>query len=233
MKKKVLSLIICLSLMLSIAGLLAPEHINAAESEVSQDFVKDALAGRTVTLNINYQEQSFKIDKDEITKLTIKSGKFSADNTALTVKAVAYIDRKVATVKTTATIKFKVKNDEWTVKSVKFKGTSIYKIPMKGTWKGTYVANQGETSVKFKITKVAKDGTSTGKMIFGSTPDNKVPDGSYAIIGGYDKETGKVYFYGMEWIEQPDSSWYMIDFDCYPDLANEVLTGNYSLSVTK
>jgi len=240
--KKFLSFLLCLVLTVSFCGSLdakADETVEKIEtgSLVAEDMIKAGLAGYTVPVIVNGIEQRFELNASDITKIKMKSQKISKDGKTLTVKAQLYIDRKVATVKTTATAKLKLKNEVWKVKDVSFKGTSIYKIPLKGTWKGTYTASQGETAVTIKVNKISKDGYITKATFkFGSTPTNKVPEGSFKLTGGYDKTTGQVSFLGDEWIKKPQEIgrvWYTIDLICFVDLNKECLTGDYSVVLTK
>lgn len=206
----------------------------SAKFKVSSTSLKKSLNNYSIRVNVDNKEQRFVIKKKEISKVTVKSKKFSSDRKSVTVTAFVYVDRKVATVKARATIKYSLKKNKWKLSSVNISKASISSIPLRGTWTGTYVANQGQTKAVFVINSVSKDGYAAGILYFSGTPTNpKVPSGSYTVVGGYDKKTGKVSFTGDEWISQP-SGYTMVDFYGYLDLKNkEIREDNYSLSISK
>ena len=206
----------------------------APKFKVTNKQMKKAISGYSVNVTINGMNQRFAVKQSEITKLQVKSKKYSSDKKNVTVKAVAYIDREVAVIKSSVTIKYKLKGKKWKVSNVKFGKGSISKVQLKGEWIGTYVANQGQTKAHFVIDEVTKDGYASGTFYFSATPTNpKVPSGSYTVNGGYDKKTGKVTFVGEEWIEKPDT-YIIIDFYGYLDLKNKKIKSNtYSLDISK
>lgn len=174
------------------------------------------------------------VRSNEIKKFLVKSKQYSRDRKQMTVKATVYIDRKIAIVKTTATMKYSLKRNKWKLSSVKFGRASLSSVNLKGVWTGNYVAGQGETRARVAINQVSKDGYAAGKFYFSATPTNpKVPSGSYTIVGGYDKKTGKVTFAGDEWITKP-SGYDILDFYCYLDLRNKKIKSySNSLVLTK
>ena len=105
---------------------------------------------------------------------------------------------------------------------------------MKGTWKGTYVANQGQTKLVLKINAISKDCYLTsGTFNFSATPTNpNVPSGSYTLKGGYDKSTGKIALYGKKWIKRPNG-YNFVNLDIVVNLEEKKLDGNYSLDIKK
>lgn len=121
--------------------------------------------GYTLKVTVDNREQRFIVKTSEITKFTVKS---------------------------TAALKYKLKGNKWKISSVVFGKGSIYSVRLKGTWNGTYVAGQGQTKARIVISEVSKDGYAIGTFYFSATPTNpRVPSGSYSIMGGYDKKTGK------------------------------------------
>lgn len=230
--------IICLFLMCFLMSGLFPRAVietqAAVKFNVSANQMKKAINGYTVRVAVDNKEQRFIVKASEITKFTVKSKKYSSDKKKMTVKTIVYIDRKVATVKTTATLKYNLKGRKWKISSVTLGKGSISSVKLKGTWSGTYVAGQGQTTAKIVISEVSKDGYATGTFYFSATPTNpRVPSGSYTVMGGYDKKTGKVTFVGDEWINQP-SGYSMVDFYAYLDLRNKkIKSNNYSLVLSK
>lgn len=235
---KQLKRVLCLTLVILLTIGIFPGMTMSAQAatkfNVTAKQMMKALDGYSIKATINSKEQRFTVKQSEITKFTVKSKTYSLDKKAVTVKALTYINRTVATVKTTATMKYKLKGKKWKLSSVSFGATTIATINLKGTWKGTYVAGQGQTSAQFNIEEVSKDGFASGTFFFSPTPTNpKIPSGSYTITGGYDKATGKVTFASDEWISHPDG-YTLIDFYGYLDLKNKKIRSNeYSLSISK
>ncbi len=209
----------------------APLTVQAAPKfKVSNASLKKTLNNYSVRITIDQKEQRFVIQNKDITKLSVKSRKYSQGGKKVTVGATAYINRKIATVKTNVSITYVLKKNKWKLSSVKFGKASLSSVNLKGTWTGTYVAPQGQTKAKIVISRVSKDGYATGKFYFSATPTNpKVPSGSYTITGGYDKKTGKVTFAGDEWISRP-SGYDILDFYCYLDLKSKKIK-SYSNSL--
>lgn len=234
MKMKKVKKMICLCLAaLMLCSILpaAPLTVQAAPKfNVSNASLKKALNNYSIKITIDEKEQRFVIQNKEITKLSVKSRKYSQNGKKVTVAATVYINRKIATVKTTAYMTYSLKKNKWKLSSVNFGKASLSSVSLKGTWTGTYVGGQGQTKARFVINRVSKDGYATGKFYFSATPTNpKVPSGSYTIVGGYDKKTGKVTFAGEEWISQP-SGYSMLDFYCYLDLRSKKIK-SYSNSL--
>ena len=74
-----------------------------------------------------------------------------------------------------------------------------------GVWEGTYVGNQGETSLKLTF------GEGTATFEFGPTLTNKyVPRGSFLTLVEYDNQTGSIELKGVRWIDRP-LDYYMVD----------------------
>ncbi len=74
-----------------------------------------------------------------------------------------------------------------------------------GAWHGAYVATQGVTGVVVTVTPDSET-TFTGHFIFfrdPSTPDT--PTGHYTTRGGVDPQSGRLWFDGDTWLEQPDN----------------------------
>lgn len=236
MKKIKRAICLCVAMLMLCSVLpMAPLKVEAATKfNVSNASLKKALNNYSIRITIDQKEQRFVVRTKEITKFTVKSKKYSKDRKKMTVTAAVYINRKIATVKTTATMKYSLKKNKWKLSSVKFGRASLSSVSLKGTWTGTYVAGQGETRAKFVINRVSKDGYATGKFYFSATPTNpKVPSGSYTVVGGYDKKTGKVTLAGDEWITRP-SGYDMVDFYCYLDIRNKKIKSySNSLVLTK
>ncbi len=236
MKKIKKMMCLCLAVLMLCSILpAAPLTVQAAPKfNVSNASLKKALDNYSINITINKKAQRFIVKSKEITKLSVKSRKYAQGGKKVTVAATIYINRKIATVKTTASMTYSLKKNKWKLSSVKFGKASLSSVNLKGTWTGTYVAPQGQTKAKIVISKVSKDGYATGKFYFSATPTNpKVPSGSYTITGGYDKKTGKVTFAGDEWITRP-SGYDILDFYCYLDLRNKKLKSyNNSLVLTK
>lgn len=232
--KRIICLFLVCFLMSGLFPKAAIEAQAAVKFNVSANQMKKAINGYTVRVAVDNKEQRFIVKTSEITKLTVKSKKYSSDKKNMTVKAIAYIDRKIATVKTTATLRYSLKRNKWKISSITLGKGSISSVKLKGTWSGAYVANQGQTRARIVISEVSKDGYATGTFYFSATPTNpRVPSGSYTVVGGYDKKTGKVTFVGDEWINQP-SGYSMIDFYAYLDLKNKKIRSNdYSLTLSK
>ena len=210
--------------------------MQAATFKKTNEQLKSDIAKYSITVMVNNENQRFSIKKSEITKLTVKSKKYNKKKTQVTVKSVVYINRDVATIKgnVTSVYKYNKKTKKWKISSVTYTKTSISKIHVKGTWTGTYTANQGETRVSIEIPKVTADGFFVNSVMhFSATPTNPtVPSGSYSIIGGYDKATGKVNFTGDEWIERPEG-YSMVNFDAHIDLVKKRIVGTYGLTLSK
>ncbi len=213
----------------------APKAYAAPKFNVSEANMKKAIAKYSVRVPVGETEQRFAFKDKEITKIVIKNKSYSAATKTETVKAVVYIDRSVAVVRASVNMKYKYKNGSWKCTSVNIGRGVISQIKLKGTWKGTYVANQGKTGVTIKITRVTSDGyLDKGLFSFYATPTNpKVPSGSYTLKGGYDKSTGAVALYGKEWVSKP-STYFMIDIDAKVDLEKKkIVSDNYQLSISK
>lgn len=206
----------------------------ATKFNVTNTNIKKALNNYSIRITIDQKEQRFVIQNKEIKKFSVNSKKYSNNRKQMTVKATAYIDRKIATVKSPVTMRYSLKRNKWKLSSVKFGKASLSSVNLRGTWTGNYVAGQGETRVRLAINQVSKDGYAVGKFYFSATPTNpKVPSGSYTIVGGYDKKTGKVTFAGDEWITRP-SGYDLLDFYCYLDLRNKKIKSySNSLVLTK
>lgn len=221
----------CLSLCLgTTAAALVEENPNVDFSYDDTTFIKD-INNRSLSIYVNDEEQTFAVKKQDITYFKVTSQKYSSKNSVMTVKSAIVINRDIASIKTYATLKYKLTNDEWKLKSVSFSKPSIYRIYLKGSFTGKYKANQGETKVTFIIKNVTKDGFATGTMNFGPLPTNpSVPTGSYKIKGGYDTETGKITFVAGEWIEHP-KGYNTLDFYGSIDLENRGIKGDHFLMV--
>ncbi len=236
MKKRLFALLFLFVLVVGTVSTHGIVTASAAETEkseqgVSKEEFKKAVAGYTVGIDINEAEQRFEINSKEISKIKIKSQKISSDGKRLTTKAYIYVNRSVATVKAYATVKFKKSGDSWKVKSVSVKKGSLYKIPLKGEWVGTYDF-EGTTKLVIKVNKVSKDGyILDGERAWLSTPTHKVSEGSFTITGGYDIKTGKVCFFADKKLTGEYDS--ISDLECYIDLENKRLVGNRETSLEK
>lgn len=188
----------------------------------------------SVSVLVASKEQQFKVNKAEIEKFTIKSKKYSSKKTKMTVKTTFLIDRTVATVRVNATLKYQLKKNKWKLSSCKFTKTSIESIPMKGTWKGTYTARQGQTQAEIVVDEVSDDGSMSGVFAFSATPENpNVEDGSYSFVGTYDTVSGKVSFIGKEWIDRPSGYSMMRVYGRVELTKKKIVSTIYNLSIEK
>ncbi len=185
-----------------------------------------ALKGYSVKIQINGKTQRFAIKPSEINKYSVTSRTYtSANKKNVTVKANAYINRTVATVKVPVILKYQLKGSKWKLKSVTTKQAKISAIHLKGTWKGSYTANQGLTNTTVVIDIHTKDEYADGTFYFYAAPTNPgVPSGSYSITGGTDKASGTVKLVGDEWISRP-SGYNMVDITGCLDLKNKAIKG--------
>ncbi len=81
-------------------------------------------------------------------------------------------------------------------------------IPPHSVWEGTYVCNQGLSSVTFTL-DVDRAGNATARYDFGPVPSNPtVPSGSYSLTGVVRRQDGGGFagdFEPTEWIVHPPS----------------------------
>lgn len=234
MKKRIVGMILACLLVVGLAPGFAVQTQAAVKFKVSQKQMKKAVEGRTVKVIVNNKEQRFKVKASEITKFTVKSKLYSYNRKNVTVKAAVNIDRKVATVRATATLQYKRKGKKWKLTSVRLGKGKIVSIQLKGTWNGTYVANQGKTKARFVIDKVSDNGRFSGIFYFSAVPSNPtVPSGSYTITGRYDKAKGSVTFIGNQWLIKP-YTYSIIDFHGHLNLSNKrIYSSDYSLNISK
>lgn len=194
----------------------------------------DAVSKYSVSVFVANKEQKFKVNKSEIESIVIKSKKYSSKKTKMTVKIIFEIDRTVATVKVNAALKYQLKKNSWKLSSCKFTKTGIANIFMKGNWKGTYKARQGQTQAEIAVNEVLDDGSMSGIFSFSATEDNpKVEHGSYSFIGTYDTVTGKVSFIGKEWIERPTGYSMMRVYGRVELTKKKIVSTIYNLSIEK
>ena len=227
MKRKLSILVLLMILTLAFSTTVSA----VTKFKASNATLKKVLNKRTATVVVNNKDQRFVIKTNEITKFQVLS-KRTKGKTA-TVKVRAAINRKIATVSVNYTYKYKWKSNKWKLSSVTQGSSRIQKINLKGTWKGTYVENQGLTRCRFVIKQISKDGFASGMFYFSAAPTNpKVPSGSYSLIGGYDLTTGKVVLEGNEWIVHP-SGYNFCDFTGYLDLYNKCIVGNWNLKIKR
>ena len=78
---------------------------------------------------------------------------------------------------------------------------------LNGLWRGSYVCNQGPTSLQLTITSSGSGDAVQATFNFFSTPDNTVPTGSYAMKGTF--SGGTLTLHGDHWIQQPQG-YYMV-----------------------
>ena len=226
----VLSLILVSVLVVGLVPGVAASQANIPFSVSTKTMIKD-MSKYSITVKVKSLDQRFGFRQSDVTTFKIKSKTQKGDEEV--VKAVANIDRKVASVKTTVTLKYRFVVNKWKLTSVKFSGTSIAKINLKGVWTGTFVASQGKTRADVVIKRVTADGYITnGVFSFSATPTNpSVPSGSYTLKGGYDKKTGEVAFSGGEWIVQPEG-YSMIEIHAWVDFAKKrIVSGSYNWSL--
>ena len=234
MKKRIIGIALICLLVIGAVPAFTVQTQAAAKFNVSQKQMKKATEGRRVKVIVNNREQSFKVKSSEITNFVVKSKLYSYNRKSVTIKAAVNINRKVATVRATAVFKYKRKGKKWKLSSVHFNKGKIVNVHLKGTWKGTYVANQGKTKARFVIKNVSGNGNLSGTFYFSAVPSNPtVPSGSYTITGRYDKTTGSVSFIGNQWITRP-YNYSIVDFYGYLNLSNKTIyASNYSLNIHK
>ena len=77
---------------------------------------------------------------------------------------------------------------------------------LNGVWSGTYVANQGETSLTLTIQQ------GVASFSFGPTKNNPaVPKGAYSALIEYDEKTGIFSLVGNKWYKKP-ATYEFVDF---------------------
>lgn len=74
---------------------------------------------------------------------------------------------------------------------------------LRGTWRGAYHCNQGNTALALTI-DARKDGTLTALFHFEAASDNPgVPTGCFAMEGSHDPATGRTELRPLNWVLRP------------------------------
>lgn len=233
-RKTVAFLLITILVFTGILSSSVDTYAKTIKFNITKAQMMDTVSKYSISVVVANKEQKFKVNKSEIEKFTINSKKYSSKKTKMTVKATFLLDRTVATVQVKATLKYQLKKSKWKLSSCKFTKTSIASIPMKGTWKGTYIAKQGQTQAKIVVDEVSDDGTMSGTFSFSATPDNPdVEEGSYSFSGTYDIKSGNVSFIGKEWIDRPAGYSMMRVYGRVELVKKKIVSTIYNLSIEK
>ncbi|BBF41831.1 bacterial surface protein [Lachnospiraceae bacterium KM106-2] len=186
--------------------------------------LKSSLVGRYIDVMINDNNQSFKLAASDITSYKITKSTMNSNLTQVKVYVTLVTDRTVAKVKTNATCTYTIKSNKWKLTSVTM-NSKLNSINLRGSWVGKYKASQGDTGLRLDIDNVTSDGYATATFNFYALPTTPmIPDGSFAVKGGYDLSTGKVVFAEVDWIVQPEG-YSMIGLNGYVNVANRSISG--------
>lgn len=98
--------------------------------------------------------------------------------------------------------------------------------PLSGGWAGEYTCAQGLTSITLEL-REAKAGDVRAVATFYENAKNPgVPSGCFTLQGRYEAKTGKLLLKQVQWIQRPDTTWYMIDLDGRLDKSGQTYTGD-------
>ena len=190
-KKRYLSILIWTFLLAAVFVLFGGTKAEAA----SQKKLKNLLSKYSITVNVNGENQSFKIKKSEIKKLT-KSKDFDngiARPLTKTLTVSFQLDRGIAVVSAKYEFHYVWRNSKWNLQRVREISASIAQMKLKGTWEGQYISRYGNSNVSFTFDEAGSDGYLSGTKSISATDTNtNVKEATFRISGRYSVSSGTV-----------------------------------------